>query len=126
MATIVHFDISANDPQRAKKFYEELFGWKFRSLPGMAGYYEIETANLIGKPGIGGGLTKRNNLSPTAITNYIGVSSIDDSLAKVETLGGKIIRTKQVIPGYGLIAVCTDTENNTIGLFQEDRNAVEN
>ena len=35
MPTIVHFDLPTDDPERAKKFYEELFNWKFDSVPEM-------------------------------------------------------------------------------------------
>jgi predicted enzyme related to lactoylglutathione lyase len=123
MATIVHFDIGADNPERAKKFYEELFGWKIGTMPGFPGYYEIETADLNGRQGVGGGLTKRENPQQTGITNFIGVSSIDETVAKLNRLGGKLIQSKQPIPGYGYIALCTDTENNLFGLFQEDKEA---
>ena len=123
MATIVHFDIAADSLDRAKKFYEELFGWKFRSMPGFTGYYEIETNDLNGKQGVGGGLTKRENPQQTGITNFIGVSSIDEIAIKLQQLGGKLLQPKQTVPGYGYIAICADTENNPFGLFQADKNA---
>lgn len=118
MATIIHFDLSADDTERAKKFYSELFGWEFNELPGQVPYYLIETKDITGKPGPGGGMAKRT-APQQGIINYIGVSSIDESIQKVKVLGGKVILEKQVIPGYGVLAVCTDTENNTFGLFEE-------
>lgn len=123
MATIVHFDISADDLARAKAFYENLFGWKIRTMEGFADYYEIETTENNGKASVGGGLTKRNNSVQAGITNYIGVESIDDSLEKLNSLGGTILLPKQAIPGHGYLAVCADTENNVIGLFQDDKYA---
>ncbi len=122
MATIVHFDIGADNPDRAKKFYEELFGWKIETIPGFQDYYEIETADLNGVKGIGGGLTKRQNPGQTGITNFIGVKSIEEAMSKVSVLGGKV-QSKHVIPGYSYIAMCTDTENNGFGLFQDDKQA---
>lgn len=124
MSTIVHFDISTNDPERAKKFYETLFGWKIELLPGPLNYYMIETTDLKGGKGIGGGMAKRENAQQTGIVNYIGVSSIDECAVTVEKLGGKIIKSKQAVPGWGYLAVCVDTENNKFGLFQEDKNAI--
>ena len=62
MATIVHFDIAADDPQRAKNFYESLFGWKIEQPPGPMEYYLIETEDLNGVPGLGGGMGKRGRL----------------------------------------------------------------
>ena len=123
MATIVHFDIGTDNPERAKKFYEEVFGWKIVTMPGFPDYYEIETADLNGKQAVGGGLTKRVDPQQTGIIDFIGVPSIDETISKLNKLGGKVIQSKQVIPGYGYIAVCTDTENNVIGIFQEDKNS---
>lgn len=123
MATIVHFDIGADDPGRAKKFYEALFGWKIAPMQGFPDYYEIETEGLDGRQSVGGGLTKRFAPQQTGITNFIGITSIDATLEKLVILGGKIIQPKQAIRGYGYMAVCADTENNLIGIFQDDKNA---
>lgn len=119
MSTIVHFDISADDLNRAKTFYEKLFGWSIDTLEGFPDYYEIETVDVNGKESVGGGITKRTDPTQAGITNFIGVQSIDDSLEKLSQLGGKILQPKQEIPGYGWLAVCTDTENNVIGLFED-------
>lgn len=123
MATIVHFDIGADNLDRAKKFYEDLFEWKIGAMPGISNYYEITTSDLNGVPGIGGGLTKRENPQQTGITNFIGVVSISETIEKLNKLGGKLIQSKQAIPGYGYVAVCMDTENNVFGLFEDDKKA---
>ena len=122
MPTIVHFDIAADDPARAKKFYEDLFDWKMMNPPGMEEYYLIETTDLESKSGVGGGLAKRGDPSQR-ITNYIGVSSIDDYITKVESLGGKIIQPKMAVPGFGYLSMCLDTEGNMLGLWQDDQSA---
>jgi len=123
MATIVHFDISADQPERIRQFYETLFGWKFDPVPGPVDYQLIATRGLDGEVGIGGGLAKRTAGSPAGITNFIGVASIDESLARVKELGGKVIVPKQGVPGFGYNALCTDPADNVIGLFQEDASA---
>jgi hypothetical protein len=48
MPTVVHFDVAADNPERAKKFYEGLFDWKNENPPGMTDYYLIETKDLNG------------------------------------------------------------------------------
>ncbi len=123
MATITHVDISAVDPERAKKFYQDLFDWKIELLPGPMNYYLIETTDLNGQKGVGGGLSKRDKSQPAGMVNFMGVKSIDESIIKVENLGGKIIQSKQSIPGWGYLVVCVDTENNRFGLFQDDTSA---
>ena len=122
MPTIVHFDISADDIERAKKFYSDLFGWKIESFPGPTEYYIIQTESLEGKTGVTGGIAKREN-PDQKITNFIAVPSIDDYIAKVEKLGGKIIEPKKAIPTIGYIAGCQDTEQNTFGLIELDKDA---
>lgn len=121
MATIVHFDVPADEPERAKKFYGDLFGWKFNSIPGMD-FHFIETSSADGKIGVPGGLTKRMGPGP-GIMNYIGVDSLDEQMKKVEGLGGKVIRPKMAVPGFGYLAICQDTEGNLFGLWQDDRQA---
>ena len=121
MATIVHFDIPAEDIKRAKKFYENLFGWKIEKTPGPMEYYGITTTDDKGNVSIGGGMGQRRQ--EEKITNYIGVSSIDEYLKKVEQLGGQIIMPKTTIPGFGYLAVFLDTENNPLGLWETNENA---
>ncbi|HVN74064.1 MAG TPA: VOC family protein [Methanoregula sp.] len=121
MPTIVHFDVAAEDPERAKKFYAALFGWKFESYPAMQ-YNIITTANLDGTPGVGGGLGKRM-VPSQRITNYFGVASIDTAMKQVKSLGGNVVSEKMAVPAMGYLANCTDTEGNPFGLWEADTNA---
>lgn len=122
MPTIVHFDISADDPERAKGFYEQLFDWRIQLLPGPIGYYLIETTDLNGEKGVGGGMARRHK-PEQGVTNSVGVNSVDDYLARVEKLGGKIIEPKRPVPGWGYTAVCLDTESNPFGLWEDNKDA---
>ena len=122
MSTIIHFDVAADNSDRAKKFYEGLFDWKMENPPEMTDYYLIETKDLNGERGVGGGLGKRGDPGQR-ITSYIGVSSVDEYAAKVEKLGGKVVQPKMTVLGWGYLAVCLDTEDNMFGLWQEDKNA---
>jgi predicted enzyme related to lactoylglutathione lyase len=122
MATIVHFDIPVQDIERAKSFYTRLFDWKIERVPGPMEYYNIQTTDEDGKPGIGGGMGKSMMPDPV-ITNYIGVSSVDEYIEKAKQAGGKIIMPKTTIAGFGYLAVCLDTEGNRIGLWETDENA---
>jgi len=122
MPTIVHFDIAADDPIRAKKFYESLFGWNMVSPMGMTDYYLIDTEDTKGNKGVGGRLGKRGDPSQK-ITAYIGVDNIDEYTKKVEEYGGKLLQAKMPVPGWGYLAICLDTEGNTFGIWQDDSNA---
>lgn len=122
MPTIVHFDIAADDLERAKKFYEDMFDWKIEAPPGFPDYYLVETKGLNNTEGVGGGLGKRQDQGQR-ITAYFGVSAIDEYAARVESLGGKIIQPKMAVLGWGYLIMCLDTENNMFGLWQDDKNA---
>jgi predicted enzyme related to lactoylglutathione lyase len=115
---IVHFDVPAEDIERAKKFYATLLGWKFESYPAME-YNLITTTNLDGTPGVGGGMGKR--MAPEQrMQNYFGVRSIDAAMAQVKKLGGKVVSPKMPVPGMGYLANCMDTEGNSFGLWEEN------
>ena len=117
MSSIVHFEIPADDMQRAKIFYSNLFGWKIVGVPGMDDYMMID---VYGAPG--GGVMKRMH-PDQQITDYIGVPSVDEYRALVEKLGGKIIVPKKAVPGMGYFVICMDTENNAFGIWEMDPTA---
>jgi predicted enzyme related to lactoylglutathione lyase len=121
MPTIVHFDVPAENVERAKKFYSALFEWKFQSVPKME-YNLITTENLDGTPGVGGGIGKRMDPSQRII-NYFGVSSIDATTKKVKKLGGKTVSEKMAVPGMGYLTNCLDTEGNAFGLWEANTEA---
>jgi len=123
--TLVWFEIPADNLDRAKKFYGELFGWKIAAFPGMQGpeaqnYLHIDTGGDDASSD--GGLMARKQ-PDQRITQYISVASVDESAAKIEKLGGKIYMAKTAVPQMGYFAVCQDTENNTFGLWETDANA---
>lgn len=122
MATIVHFDLPADDPERAKTFYSSLFGWTYEPVPGIPDFYMIATTDNDGSPGVGGGLGRRG-APDQKITNYIGVSSIDFTLEEVLRLGGTVLVPKTAVEKYGYMAVCEDTEGNSFGLWEDNPEA---
>jgi predicted enzyme related to lactoylglutathione lyase len=113
---IVHFEIPVDDVERAQQFYRKAFGWKI-SDPMKMDYFFVETRKA-GEEGINGGLMKRK-MPGQPFMNYIGVKSIEASLAKVVQAGGTICLPKQEIgQGMGWIACFQDTENNMMGFYQ--------
>jgi len=128
MPTIVHFEIPSDDVERSKKFYGDLFGWNIEKIPadkipeGME-YWGITTKDHEGNNAVNGGMMKRMKAEQQGILNYIDVKSVEEYSTKVEQLGGKIVQPKMAIPGMGYLAVCTDTEGNTFGLWETDSTA---
>lgn len=118
MPRVTHFEIPADDPIRAVAFYEQVFGWEITKWEGPMEYWLISTGPED-EPGIDGGLAKRAT-PETGTENTIGVDSVDDFVAKIESNGGKILRPKSAVPGVGWLAYCQDTEGNTFGIMQSD------
>lgn len=127
MGRVVHFEIHADDPERAKGFYGECFGWKFEGW-GSAEYWAVTTGDPA-TPGINGGLMKRRGPRPTdgaalnAFACTIDVADLEATEARVKALGGKVVVPRAPIPGVGWLSYCNDPEGNIVGLLQSDPNA---
>lgn len=124
MKTVVHFEIQADDIERAQKFYEKVLGWKISQMmkkeEGGMDYWGIETKKP-GEPGINGGLYKRPDKNEDKYYLYdctIAVDDLDASMQAVKDNGGQILREKDEIPGVGWFAQAKDTEGNKFGLMQ--------
>jgi uncharacterized protein len=126
--TPVHFEIPVDDMERAQKFYKGLFGWNIVSAgENFDDYFIVQTVptdekGMLKEPGINGGMMKRSNPGQPII-NYISVDNVDESLAKLEELGGSILMPKMPITGIGWNCVVKDTEGNSFGMLQEDSSA---
>jgi predicted enzyme related to lactoylglutathione lyase len=124
MSTIVHFEIPADDVERAKKFYGELFGWKIEKFTGQSPmeYWTIETGAGKAEMALGGGMMKRQ-VPDQQITIYLDVPSVEEYTDKVKRLGGSVTVPKTAIPDMGYFAVCLDSENNPFGLWEDNPKA---
>ena len=121
MSRVVHFEIPADDPERAISFYEKVFGWKIKKWDGPIEYWLVTTGS-DDQPGIDGGLTRREDPA-TQVETLIDVKDLDDSLNKVKAQGGEVIHPRGPVPGVGWIAYIKDTEGNTFGLMESDPDA---
>jgi uncharacterized protein len=121
MPRISYLDFSADNPERAANFYSKIFDWQINKWNGPMEYWEIKTGES-NEHGIDGGLSKRDRIGQWT-TPFINVSSVDQFTGKIESGGGKIIQPKTAIPGMGYMSLFKDTESNTIGLFEENKDA---
>jgi len=94
MDSVVHFEIPADNPECAQKFYSAVFGWKINSMPNMA--YALLATTEVGKnqmpikPGaINGGMLKRQAPVESVVIT-INVASIDDAAKKIAKQGGRL------------------------------------
>lgn len=125
MDKVVHFEIPADDLDRAQRFYREAFGWETAKAPmPEAEYYiantvQTDSQGLPKEPGaINGALMRRENSGHSPII-VISVSSVADYLEKAERGGGGVVLATQQVGDIGLYARISDTEGNVIGLWQD-------
>lgn len=122
---VTHFEIPADDVDRAQAFYREAFGWRTQSVPEMnytlVSTTEIDDSGAPKEPGaINGGLMTRGGAF-TAPVITVEIDDIDDTLLTIEKLGGAVATPKTTVGDMGFAAYFTDTEGNVIGLWQNAR-----
>jgi len=123
MPRVVHFEIYTDDPEAVRPFYQDVFGWKFQKFEGGPIEYWLVATGDDKESGINGGLTRpREGQSPGTL-NTIGVSSLDESIKKIEQIGGKISFPKMPIPKMSWLADAQDTAGNVFGIIEPDINA---
>ena len=90
MRKVVHFEIPADEVERAKRFYGSVFGWELADMPEM-GYTVVKTTpvdeqtQLPSEPGaINGGMYRRSADAPSGPVLTIDVESVDDALKQIE------------------------------------------
>jgi predicted enzyme related to lactoylglutathione lyase len=117
---VIHFEFAADNPERAAKFYREVFGWEATKWGGPMDYWLVKTGP--DGPGIDGGILRYQDKMPRTI-NSVEVKSVDEYIEKATRSGGKIAKPKMSIPGVGYQAYFLDTEGNVVGVFQPDASA---
>jgi predicted enzyme related to lactoylglutathione lyase len=115
MARVVHFEITADDPERAAEFYGKVFGWKVQRWTGSQPYW-LATTGEQGSPGIDGAIMNRHD-SGQKVINTVGVESWEEAAGAIAGAGGKV-GDRTVIPGVGTFAYCQDSEGNLFGIME--------
>jgi predicted enzyme related to lactoylglutathione lyase len=123
MGRIVHFEIHADDPERAVAFYTQVFGWTVNRFGDMD-YWLLTTGTE--SPGIDGAILPRQGIRPAVgapivgMVNTIQVTDLDATLANAIQAGGSMALDKMAIPGVGTVAYIHDTEANVVGVLQPE------
>ncbi|MEV1295902.1 VOC family protein [Pseudonocardia sp. NPDC049635] len=116
---VVRFELSAAEPERARHFYRAAFGWHTVAVPD-TGYTQLLTAGPDAPGAINGGLVHdaAPNAAPVIV---VQVTDVAATLYDVEHVGGRRVTGPVPIGDHGHSAAVTDTEGNTIGLWQPTR-----
>jgi predicted enzyme related to lactoylglutathione lyase len=117
---IERFAINADDVPRARRFYEQAFGWRFEPW-GPPNFYLIETGDER-KPGVGGLLQERRELVKgvrmVGFECTIGVEDIDRTIRSITAHGGALATPKFFIPTVGTCVYINDPDGNVVGVMQ--------
>lgn len=122
MHKVTHFEFPWDDKERAKAFYQKVFGWVPFEWE-QFGYTSWQTGPVNEmlqptEPGfINGGCSKRDPSMPYPMF-YIDVDDIDAVLAEITKQGGSIVRGKTSLGEFGFLAWFKDSEGNILGLSQ--------
>lgn len=127
---VAHFEIHASNPERAAAFYTTVFGWEIKKWEGgQMEYWMVETGKREEPGGINGGIVRRPNAAPAEGQGMNGfvctmiVDNYDAMAAKILANGGKTAMPKFALPGMAWQGYFIDTEGNTFGLHQPDKEA---
>ena len=122
-SNVVHFAIHADDVERARRFYEAVFGWRFEAW-GPPGFYNVETGTPR-RPGIHGALHARseplNGSGMRGFTCTIAVDDLDEIRDRVIANGGSVQHDEVEIPTVGRHVGLLDTEGNEFAAMVYDR-----
>jgi uncharacterized protein len=127
MSRVVHFEIHAEDPPAAARFYETVFGWRITKVPiPNVEYWVIATGE---GPGIDGGIVQRMGAHAdegAPVNGYVcavGIDNLDATFEKAMANGAAVALAKFAVPGVGWVAYIKDPAGNILGLQQADPGA---
>lgn len=119
----IHFEIHADDPERAVSFYDAVFGWRIAKWDGPVDYWLVTTGEED-EPGINGAILRRMGGTPgdsdsvNAFVNTIQVESIERAEREIPAAGGEQVVPRQDLPGVGKVSYFRDTEGNVFGTLE--------
>ncbi len=114
---VMWFEVQSKDPEKAQRFYAELFDWNVDADNPM-GYGMVETG---GDGGIRGGIGGTPEGAPANVTWYVEVPDPEEHLKKAEELGGRRLMGPMEVPDGPTIAHFADPEGNVVGLVEPPR-----
>lgn len=113
---VVHWELWSEDPARAAEFYRNVFDWKIEEIP-QINYRMVDTG---AGAGINGGIFQPDKSGPWPgkLAFYIDVDDLDAYAKKIEAAGGKILVSKQEVPGMGAFTLFADPDERVLGIWK--------
>jgi uncharacterized protein len=119
--SVTHFEIYGEQPAALADFYRETLGWNVEQIPGI-NYWRIQIGAAEG-PALHGGLTYRAIPNLNGWMLFVNVTSLDETVARIQSLGGSIVRPKTAVPKTAWVTIVADPAENIFGVWQADPSA---
>lgn len=116
-------ELLTRDPDRAERFFRELFGWTAKTNPDvMEGKYRV----LVNAGQEVGGMMQIEpewGPMPPSWTVYFGVDDCDATVAEAERQGGKLLFPAMEIENVGRFAYLQDPQGAVFAIIQQAHQA---
>ena len=119
---VTHFEIYGEAPRQLAGFYRDIFGWEVEQMPAVD-YWRIQPGKSE-THGLNGGLTYRAIPGLNGWMIFINVASVEETAAKIEELGGTIVRPKTAVPRTAWVTIVSDPAKNYFGIWEADATAM--
>jgi uncharacterized protein len=113
-------ELMTTDPKAAVAFYGQLFGWKSEDMDMGTGAYHVQK---LGTESVGGIMGMPPDVPagmPPVWGCYVTVTNVDETVAQVQTLGGKLVMPAMHVPGVGRMAVIADPQGAVLSVITYD------
>jgi predicted enzyme related to lactoylglutathione lyase len=110
-------ELSTSDGTSARTFYTRLFGWTTKEIPLGDGTVYV----MLQKDGKDVGALYETNHAPPNWLSYVSVANVDQSLAKAQELGAKVLGGPMDVFDAGRMVVVADPEGAALALWQAGR-----
>lgn len=111
------FELMTTDPEGARDFYTQLFGWGSKDMEMATGKY---TTLQVGETSVAG-MMKMPDDAPTGMPPnwgcYVTVKDVDATCTRVTQLGGKVVMPVFEVPSVGRMAVIQDPQGAVLSVI---------
>jgi predicted enzyme related to lactoylglutathione lyase len=113
-------DLQTPDPESARAFYSELFGWEFEVGGPEMGFYAMASLRGNEVAGVGG---MQEGMQRPVWSTYLETADIDATAQKIRDAGGTVLVEPMDVMDAGRMAVFADPTGAVAGLWQSGTHA---
>ncbi len=111
----VWHDLVTDDPDSARRFYAELFGWTFDETTGPAGPYYVARVDGVYVAGLVSVAAAADGAVVSRWLPYLSVADVDDAIVRGTERGARVVVGARNVP-LGRVAALVDPEGAVLGI----------